>query len=100
MQCSEQDIYTIAGYDIDWRCVSRRLLLSDQKTRDIDREGGSEDEKREKMLLEWRRIKAHDATYRALVNVLRKMDNNDSADRVEALERIGGNSTGGRWVVV
>ena len=86
MECREEDIYTITGYEFDWRRVGRRLL-SDQKTRDIDREGGSEGDKREKMLLEWTRTKAHDATYGALVKVLRDLENNATADRVEELER-------------
>jgi hypothetical protein len=84
MQCSEPDIYTIAGYDLDWRRVGRRLL-SEHKVRDIDKEGGSEDEKREKILLEWRRTKARDATYEALVKVLRTLLNNTTANRVEEL---------------
>ena len=86
MECSEKDIYKITRYDFDWRHVGRRLI-SDQKTRDIDREGGSERDKREKMLLEWKRTKACDATYRALVKVLRDLENNATADRVEELER-------------
>ena len=85
MECSEDDIYTITGYDFDWRRVGRRLL-SDQKVRDIDREGGSEGEKRENILLKWKRTKARDATYTALVKVLRDLDNNATADRVEELE--------------
>ena len=85
MECSEDDIYTITGYDFDWRRVGRRLL-GDQKVRDIDREGGSEGEKRENMLLQWKRTKARDATYRVLVKVLRDLDNNATADRVEKLE--------------
>ena len=84
MQCSEPDIYTIAGYDLDWRRVGRRLL-SEHKVRDIDKEGGSEDEKREKILLEWRRTKARDATYEALVKVLRTLLNNTTANLVEEL---------------
>ena len=85
MECSEDDIYTITGNDFDWRRVGRRLL-GDQKVRDIDREGGSEGEKRENMLLQWKETKARDATYRALVKVLRDLDNNATADRVEELE--------------
>ena len=84
VECSEDDIYTISGYDFDWRRVGRRLL-GDQKVRDIDREGGSEGEKRENMLLQWRRTKARDATYRALVKVLRELVNNATADHVEVL---------------
>ena len=85
MECSEDDIYTISGYDFDWRRVGRRLV-GDQKVRDIDRESGSEGEKRENMLLQWKRIKARDATYRALVKVLRGLNNIATADRVEELE--------------
>ena len=59
MECSEEDIYNITGYEFDWRHVGLRLI-SNQKTRDIDREGGSEGDKREKMLLEWKRTKARD----------------------------------------
>ena len=86
MECSEEDIYTIAGYDFDWVRVGRRLL-SDQKVRDIDRERSSEGDKRETMLLEWKRTKSRDATYLALVKVLRAIENNATADRVEALEK-------------
>ena len=86
MECSEEDIYTITGYDLDWKLVGRRLL-NDQKVRDIDREGSSEREKRDNMLLEWKRIKSRDATYQALVKVLRAIENNATADRVEELER-------------
>ena len=87
MECSEDDILCIAAYNFDWRLVGRRLL-GDQKVRDIDREGrsASEREKRENMLLKWKETKARDATYRALVKVLRDLDNNATADRVEELE--------------
>ena len=86
MECSEEDIYTITGYEFDWVLVGRRLL-GDQKVMDIDREGGSEGDKREKMLLEWKKIKSRDATFQALVKVLRAIENNATADRVEDLER-------------
>eukprot|EP00731_Ephydatia_muelleri_P002940 Em0001g2940a len=86
MECSEEDIYTIAGYDFEWRVVGRRLL-SDQRVRDIDCEGSSERDKRDKMLLEWKKAKSRDATYQALVKVLRAIENNATADRVEALEK-------------
>ena len=86
MECSEEDIFTIAGYDFDWRHVGRRLL-SDQKVRDIDNEGGSEREKRDNILLEWKRTKSRDATYQALVKVLREIENNNTVDRVEELEK-------------
>ena len=86
MECSEEDIYTITGYEFDWRYVGRRLLRG-QKVRDIDNEGGSERDKRDKMLLEWKRTKSRDATYQALVKVLRAIENNNTADRVEELER-------------
>ena len=86
MECSEEDIYTITGYDLNWKLVGRRLL-NDQKVRDIDCEGSSEREKRDMMLLEWKRTKSRDATYQALVKVLRDIENNATADRVEELER-------------
>ena len=89
MECTEEHIYTITGYDFDWRRVGRRLL-GNQKITDINREfGDSEGEKREKMLLEWKRTKARSATYGALVKVLRDLENNATADRVEALEKNG-----------
>ena len=86
MEVSEKDVYTITGYGFDWKRVGRRLI-SDQKIIDIDNERGSEAEKREKMLLEWKRIRSRDATYQALVKVLRDLQNNATADRVEELER-------------
>ena len=67
MECSEEDIYTIAGYGFDWRCAGRRLL-NDQKVRDIGHEGGSEREKRDKVLLEWKRTKSSDATYQLSIS--------------------------------
>ena len=93
MECSEKDIYTITKYDFDWRRVGRRLI-SDQKVRDIDNDRGSEEEKRETMLLEWKRTKARDATYGTLVKVLRDLENNATADRVEELERKSRTSQG------
>ena len=86
MECSEEDIYTIAGYDLDWKVVGRRLI-GEQKVTDIDREGSSENDKKDKMLLEWRKTKTRDATYQALVNVLRTIGNNATADRVEELKK-------------
>ena len=90
MEFSENDIYSItaegSGCDFDWRRVGRRLL-SDQKVTDIDHEGSSEGEKREKMLLEWKRTKSRDATYQALVKVLREIGNNATADYVEELQK-------------
>ena len=86
MECSEEDIYTIAGYDLDWRVVGRRLI-GDQKVMDIDRDGSSENDKRDKMLLEWKKTKSHDATYQALVYVLRMIGSNATADRVEELKK-------------
>ena len=86
MECSEEDIYTIAGYDLDWRVVGRRLI-GEQKVTDIDHDGSSENDKKDKMLLEWKKTKSHDATYQALVNVLRMIGNNATADRVEELKK-------------
>ena len=87
MECSQEDIYTIAGYDFDWRVVGRRLI-GEQKVTDIDHhEGSSERNKRDMMLLEWNRTKSRDATYQVLVKVLRAIENNAAADRVEALEK-------------
>ena len=93
MECSEEDIYAITEYDFDWRRVGRRLI-GDQKVREIDNDRGSEDDKREKMLLEWKRTKARDATYGALVKVLKDLKNNATADRVEELERKSRKSQG------
>ena len=81
-----EDIYTIAGYDLDWRVVGRRLV-GEQKVTDIDHDRSSEYNKRDKMLLEWKKTKSHDATYQALVNVLRMIGNNATADRVEELKK-------------
>ena len=90
MECSEDDIYTIAGYDFDWVRVGRRLI-GNQQVRDIDRDGSSEGDKRETMLLEWKRTKSHDATYQALVKVLRAIRNNATADRIEEFTLQGNN---------
>ena len=87
LECSEEDICNIAGYDFNWKCVGRRLLC-DQKIPDIDSDKlDSEAEKWENMLLLWKRTKSHDTTYQALVKVLRALENNSTADRIEELER-------------
>ena len=86
MECSEEDIYTIAGYGFEWRRVGRRLI-GDQKVRDIDREGSSEGDKREMVLLEWKKTESHDATFQKLVKVLREMGDNANADHVEELKK-------------
>eukprot|EP00731_Ephydatia_muelleri_P012824 Em0007g134a len=86
LECSEEDIYKIAGYDFDWRRVGQRFMC-DQKVRDIDCDGRSEGEKRKMMLLEWKRRNSRDATYQALVKELRAIENNATADQVEELER-------------
>ena len=39
------------------------------------------------MLLPWKRTKSRDANYQALVKVLKEIENNATADRVETLER-------------
>ena len=84
MECSDEDIYTIARYGLNWITVGRRLI-GDQKVTDIGRDCHSEEEKRDKMLLEWKKTKSHDATFQNLVKVLRELDNNATADRVEEL---------------
>ncbi|KAL5517408.1 hypothetical protein EMCRGX_G002949 [Ephydatia muelleri] len=62
MECSEEHIYTIAEYDFDWKRIGQRLLC-DQTVRDIDIKGDSEADKRDKMLLTWKRTNSSDATY-------------------------------------
>ena len=84
VECSEEDTYKIAGYEFDWRCLGRRIH-SDQKVKDIDIEGKNEADKRDKMLLEWKRKKSHDATFQELQKVFRDMGNNATADRVQEL---------------
>ena len=86
MECSDDDILEIAGYGFDWRRVGRRLI-GDQKVTDIDNERGSERDKRDKMMLEWKKTKSHDATFEELVMVLRKTEDNATADRVEELKK-------------
>ena len=86
MECSEEDICTIAEYDFDWRRVGRRLI-GDQKTTNIDNERCNEENKRDRMLLKWKESKARDATFGALVKVLRDLGNKATADRVKELER-------------
>ena len=67
-------------FDFDWKKVGRRRLHY-QKVSDIDNEQGTYTEKKNKMLLEW--TKSHDATYPALVKVLRDIENNSTADQIE-----------------
>eukprot|EP00731_Ephydatia_muelleri_P002905 Em0001g2905a len=100
MECSEEDIYmyTMAGYDFDWKCVGRRLLSDLQKVKDINREsqqlyvididneGGIEEGMSEDKSLEWT---SHNRTcnYQELVKVGADRENNATAGHVEESER-------------
>ena len=86
MECSEEDIYTIARYDFDWVRVGRRLL-NEKKVTDILHVVTFERDRKQTVLFEWKKGKSCDATYQALVRVLRAIGNNSTADRVEALEK-------------
>ena len=87
-ECSKEDIYKIAICDFDWKIVGRRLL-GEQKVNDIDKEGSSEQDKRDKMLLKWKETMSCGATYQALMDVLRDMHYNETAARVQELEHKG-----------
>ena len=90
VEYSDNDIFTItaeeSGCDFDWRHAGR-ILVGDSKVTDIQNGYGSEGEKREKMLLEWKRMKSHDATCHELVKVLREIGNKAAADRVEEIQK-------------
>ena len=87
-ECSVEDIYTItaasSGYDFDWERVGRRLI-GDQNVKDIKRESSNEAKRRENMLLEWKKTKARQATYQALVNALQATGYKTTAERVKEL---------------
>eukprot|EP00731_Ephydatia_muelleri_P002900 Em0001g2900a len=100
MECSEEDIYmyTMAGYDFDWKCVGRRLFSDLQKVKDINREsqqlyvididneGGIEEGMSEDKSLEWT---SHNRTcnYQELVKVGADRENNATAGHVEESKR-------------
>ena len=91
-------MYTMAGYDFDWKCVGRRLLSDLQKVKDIncesqqlyvidiDNEGGIEEGMSEDKSLEWM---SHNRTcnYQELLKVGADRENNATAGHVEESER-------------
>ena len=74
----------IATFAFDWKVVGRRLL-DRQTVEDIDREGHNEQEKRDQMFDKWLRKKGSLATYRVLMDVLRKVGNIQAEEAVEKL---------------
>ena len=84
MQCSKEHIYIIATFNFEWKTVGRRLITA-QTIKDIDREGHSEQEKRDKMLERWLQSNGSGATYRVLINALSDVRNNQAAEEVRKL---------------
>ena len=84
MRCSEEHLLQIATLNYDWRMVGRRLIEHKTIT-DIDREEHIEQNKRDKMLMQWVNKKGNAATYRVLIEVLQRTGNVQAAEAVQKL---------------
>ena len=83
MECSEEVMYTMTGYDFDWKCFTQQLYMY---VIDIDNEGGIEEGMGENKSLEWT---PHNptCTYQELVKVGADREKNATAGHVKELER-------------
>ena len=62
-----------------------KRLIDSQLIKDIDREEQSEQNKRDTMLEKWLEMKGSEATYRALIDVLKVVQNTQVAEEVKKL---------------
>lgn len=83
--CSTEHLNKIAAtFNYDWRAVGRRLVEA-RDVEDVDREGHSEQEKRDKIFEVWMKRKGSEATYRKLMNSFKEVHNQLAADMVKEL---------------
>ena len=83
--CSHDHLNKIASTCChDWKVVGKRLLTY-QDVDDIEREGYSEQERRDKLFEVWRRKKGSGATYRVIINTFNEIKNQQAAEMVKNL---------------
>ena len=79
---SDDRLRDVALFLTSWRTVAQYIGLSDIDMSDVEREGGSEQERRLKALQKWKGKFGFEATYRKLVEVLLSLTMADVAEKV------------------
>ena len=69
-------------HGIKWKLLRPHLGLPPAVDDDIDRDGHNEEEKRYTFLIEWKKRKGAEATYKALITALEKIDSKSHAEFV------------------
>ena len=83
--CSTEHLNKIAAnFTYDWTVVGRRLVDS-QDVADIEKEGHSEQDKRDKLFEVWKRRKGFGATYREMMNAFNEVKNQQCVEMVKDL---------------
>ena len=79
---SDDHLLKIALFLTSWRTVAPHLGLSEIDMDDVEQEGKSEQEKRQRALQKWKHKLSRKATYRKLVEVLLSLGKADVADEI------------------
>ena len=95
-KCNRDIVLKIALLSFDWKSIGKRLL-DDQRVDDIDREEHGEQNKREKMLTTWLQRDGCKATYRRLVEILKELKLNKTAEAVFELVMGNGERCQMKW---
>ena len=77
-------MYEISTFRFDWDVVCRRLV-GPQFVSEIQQEGSSEQNKKDRVLEKWLEVKGSNATYRELINVFEKLKCHEAAHAVRGL---------------
>ena len=87
--CSNDEIFKIAQLPFDWRRVGH-CLIGDQCVSDIEREEHNEEKRKERILLAWLQQEGFRATYKRLVEVLKRLGYKETAEEVTRLVVVEG----------
>ena len=82
VKCTPQHLYEIALLHFDWKVVGKRLMDL-RYIDDIDKDEESEQRKRDRMLEKWAEVKGLQASYRAIIDVFKKLSNHQAAEAVK-----------------
>ena len=80
--CTSEHLQDIALFLESWRTVAPHLGLSRSEVEEVEREGGAEKEKRQKILDSWQGKFAFKAKYSVLIKALLKIGRADQAEQV------------------
>ena len=83
--CSHEHLLELSLLEFDWKSI----IESEQDTTESDHEQVTEQQRREKVLLKWKEQQGSDATYRKLLDALRKIGNMDVANIVDCMATTG-----------